>query len=90
MAFFCINLMEFYTPKMDRDRLVVPTYLPEDFRASFVDPLTATGPAVLQILSDPKLYAGQSLPVTGDIISPKEMVETFNRVTRNKAEYRSA
>lgn len=90
MAFFYTNLMEFYTPKGDGDTLVFPIYLPEDFRAPFVDPLTATGPAVLEILSDPERYAGQSLPVVGDIISPKEMVETFKRVTGKKAGYRSA
>lgn len=90
MAFFYTNLIEFYTPKMDGDTLVFPIYLPEGFHASFVDPLTATGPAVLEILSDPRRYAGQSLPVIGDIISPIEMVETFNRVTGKKAEYRSA
>jgi uncharacterized protein YbjT (DUF2867 family) len=90
MAFFYTNLMEFYTPKMDGDTLVFPIYLPEDFRAPFVDPLTATGPAVLEILSNPGRYAGQSLPVIGDIISPREMVGTFERVTGKKATYSSA
>jgi hypothetical protein len=69
---------------------VFPIYLPEDFRAPFVDPLTATGPAVLEIFTNPDKYAGASLPVIGDIISPKEMVETFKRVTGKKAVYRSA
>jgi uncharacterized protein YbjT (DUF2867 family) len=90
MAFFYTNLMEFYTPKVEGDTLIFPIYLPEDFRAPFVDPLTATGPAVLEILSNLKRYAGQSLPVIGDIISPREMVDTFNRVTGKKVEYRSA
>ena len=45
---------------MDGDTLVFPIYLPEDFRAPFVDPLTATGPAVLEIFSNPEHYAGQS------------------------------
>ena len=90
MAFFYTNLMEFYPPHKEGDTLVFPIYLPEDFRAPFVDPLTATGPAVLEILSNPGLYAGTSLPVIGDMISPQEMVDTFVRVTGKKAVYGSA
>jgi uncharacterized protein YbjT (DUF2867 family) len=90
LAFFYTNLVELYPPRMDGDTLVFPIYLPGDFRAPFVDPLTATGPAVLEILSHPAQYAGQSLPVVGDILSPNEMVETFQRVTGRKAAYRSA
>lgn len=90
MAFFYTNLMEFYTPYQHGDTIVFPIYLPEDFRALFVDPLTATGPAVLEILSDPDRYSGKSLPVIGDVISPGEMVDTFMRVTGKKAVYSSA
>ena len=90
LAFFYTNLLEYYTPRMDGDTLVFPIYLPENFRAPFVDPLTATGPAVLEVFSNPDKYAGKSLPVIGDIISPSEMVETFRRVTGKKAAYRSA
>ena len=60
------------------------------FRAPFVDPLTATAPAVLEIFSNPDKYAGKSLLVIGDMISPQEMVETFVRVTGKKAKYSSA
>jgi uncharacterized protein YbjT (DUF2867 family) len=90
MAFFYTNLMEFYPPAMKGDTLVFPIYLPQDFRAPFVDPLTATGPAVLEIFSNPGQYAGKSLPVIGDMISPREMIDTFIRVTGRKAEYSSA
>lgn len=90
MAFFYTNLMEFYPPAVKGDTLVFPFYLPEDFRAPFVDPLTATGPAVLEIFSNPDQYAGKSLPVIGDIISPGEMVDIFVRVTGKKAVYRAA
>ncbi|MFC6100008.1 NmrA/HSCARG family protein [Olivibacter domesticus] len=90
MAFFYTNLMEFYPPAMNGDTLVFPIYLPKDFRAPFVDPLTATGPAVLEIFSNPGKYAGRSLPVIGDMISPQEMVDTFIRVTGKKAVYSSA
>lgn len=90
MAFFYTNLIEFYTPSVDGDTLVFPIYLPKDFRAPFVDPLTATGPAVLEIFSKPEKYAGRSLPVIGDMISPQEMVDTFSRVTGRKAAYSSA
>jgi uncharacterized protein YbjT (DUF2867 family) len=89
-AFFYTNLLEYYVPRMDGDTLVFPIYLPKDFRAPFVDPLTATGPAVLEIFSNREKYAGQSLPVIGEVISPNEMVETFTRVTGKKAIYSSA
>jgi uncharacterized protein YbjT (DUF2867 family) len=90
LAFFYTNLLEYYTPRMEGDTLVFPIYLPSDFRAPFVDPLSATGPAVLEIFSHPDEYAGKSLPVIGDILSPDEMVATFTRVTGKKAAYRSA
>jgi len=90
LALFYTNLIEYYTPRMDGDTLVFPIYLPKDFRAPFVDPLTATGPAVLEIFANRDKYAGRSMPVVGDIISPHEMVETFKRVTGKKAVYSSA
>jgi nucleoside-diphosphate-sugar epimerase len=90
LAYFYTNLVEYYFPRMDGDTLVFPIYLPQDLRAPFVDPLTATGPAVLEMLDRRETYAGRSLPVVGDIISPQEMVETFTRVTGKKAVYSSA
>ena len=70
--------------------LLLPIYLPEDYRAPFVDPLTATGPAVAEILARPAQYQGQTLPVIGDILSLRDIVATFSRVTGIRAEYRSA
>ncbi|WP_300752821.1 NmrA/HSCARG family protein [Janthinobacterium sp.] len=90
MAFFYTNLLEYYQPRQQGDTLVFPIYLPEDFRAPFVDPLTATGPAVLEMFDHPETYAGRTLPVIGEILSPREMVETFTRVTGKKAVYSSA
>ena len=90
MAFYYTNFMEFYTPYTVEDKLVFPIYLPKDFQAPFVDPLTATGPAVLEILANPSRYAARVLPVIGDIISPQEMVDTFVRVTGKQAVYASA
>jgi uncharacterized protein YbjT (DUF2867 family) len=90
LAFFYTNPIEYFPPHMEGDTLVFPIYLPGDFRAPFVDPLTAMGPAVLEIFGNPTPYAGKCLPVVGDIISPNEMVETFQRVTGKKAAYRSA
>jgi uncharacterized protein YbjT (DUF2867 family) len=90
MAFFYTNLVEFYPPALKGNELVFPIYLPGDFRAPWVDPLTATGPAVLEVFSNRDRYAGKSLPVIGDIISPQEMVDTFTRVTGKKAVYSSA
>ncbi|MBY3222376.1 NmrA/HSCARG family protein [Rhizobium laguerreae] len=90
LAFFYTNLLEYYVPRMEGDTLLLPIYLPEDFRAPFVDPLTATGPVVLEIFSNSERYNGKTLPIVGDIISPREMVETFQRATGLKAEYRNA
>lgn len=90
MSFFYTNLIEFYTPKLVDEKLVFPIYLPRDFRAPFVDPLTATGPAALDIFSDPGEYAGKTLPIVGDIISPQEMVDAFVKVTGKEAVYSSA
>ncbi|WPU91746.1 NmrA/HSCARG family protein [Mucilaginibacter sabulilitoris] len=90
MAFFFTNLIEYYTPYQDNDTLVFPIYLPKNFKAPFVDPLTATGPAVLEIFSNPDVYSGKAMPVIGEIISPQELVETFISVTGKKAVYSSA
>ncbi|PVZ82623.1 NmrA family protein [Serratia sp. S1B] len=90
MAFFYTNLLEYYQPRKEGDHLVFPIYLPEDFRAPFVDPLTATGPAVLEMFDHSEKYSGCTLPVIGEFLSPRELVETFNRVTGKKAVYSSA
>lgn len=90
LAFFYTNLLEYYVPRYDDETLLLPIYLPEDFRAPFVDPLTATGPVVLEIFSSPALYNSRTLPIVGDVISPRDMLETFRRVTGVKAEYRNA
>lgn len=90
MAFFYTNLIEFYTPYLKDDTLVFPIYLPKDFKAPFVDPQTAAGPAVLEIFSNPDEYAGKAMPVIGDIVSPQEMVDSFVRLTGKKAVYSSA
>ncbi|MFF9624807.1 NmrA/HSCARG family protein [Streptomyces griseosporeus] len=90
LSFFYTNALEYYAPRIEGDTVLMPFYLPEDFRAPFVDPLTATGPAVLEVFSDPGAYAGASLPVVGEVISPGEMVGVFSRVTGLKAEYRNA
>ena len=89
-ALFYTNLLEYFPPRLEGDTLLFPIYLPEDFRAPFVDPRTGPGPAVLEILSNPDKYTGTSLPVVGDIISPNDVVETFTRVTGKRAAYRSA
>ncbi len=89
-AFFYTNFLEYYVPRVEGGKLLMPIYLPEDFRAPFVDPLTATGPAALEIFSDPGRYNRQTLPLVGDIVSPREMVENFQRVTGIEAEYRNA
>ena len=81
LAFFYTNLLEYYIPRREGDTLLLPIYLPEDYRAPFVDPLTATGPAIAEILARPAQYQGQTLPVIGDIVA------TFSRVTGIDAGY---
>jgi hypothetical protein len=56
----------------------------------FCDPLTATGPAVREMFDHPTQYSGQSLPVIGEILTAQEMVDTFVRVTGQRARYASA
>ena len=90
LAFFYQNFVDIYKPRQNGDTLELPIYLPRDFRAPFVDPLTATGPAVLEIVSNREKYSGLSLPVVGDIISPDDIVETFTRVTGKTAVYSSS
>ena len=90
LSFFYTNVLEYYAPHVEGDTVIMPFYLPEDFRAPFVDPLTAAGPAVLEVFSNRDAYLGAWLPVVGDVISPAEMVEAFSRVTGLKAEYRDA
>jgi uncharacterized protein YbjT (DUF2867 family) len=90
LAFFYTNALEYYPPHVEGGTTLMPFYLPEDFRAPFVDPTTATGPAVLEVVSNPDAYLGASLPIVGEFISPREMVDAFSRVTGQRAEYRSA
>ena len=59
--------------------------------------ITATLPETIlnakqaaEILAHPAQYQGQTLPVIGDILSPRDIVATFSRVTGIRAEYRSA
>ena len=58
--------------------------------ATFCDPLTAAGPAVREIFDHPTQYAGQTLPVIGEVLSAQDMVDTFVRVTGQPARYASA
>ncbi|HEY1138755.1 MAG TPA: NmrA/HSCARG family protein [Lysobacter sp.] len=91
MAFFYSNFLEYYVPRRCADgSLTFAIYLPPDARMPFVDPLTATGPAVLEVLDHPEKYAGKSLPVIGEILTARQMVDTFVRVSGQKAHYASA
>ncbi|UJR80981.1 NmrA/HSCARG family protein [Sandaracinus amylolyticus] len=91
LAFFYSNFLEYYVPQRGPDgSLTFAIYLPPDAPMPFVDPLTATGPAVLEVLTHPETYAGAILPVIGEILTAREMVDTFVRVTGRKAHYASA
>jgi uncharacterized protein YbjT (DUF2867 family) len=90
LAFFYTNFLEYYVPQRGADGLTFAIYLPPHLPMPFVDPLTATGPAVREIFDHPTQYAGQSLPVLGEFLSAQEMVDTFVRVTGRRARYASA
>lgn len=91
LAFFYSNFLEYYVPQGGPDgSLTFAIYLPPDAPMPFVDPLTATGPAVLEVFDHPEKYAGRTLPVIGEFLTAREMVETFVRVTGRKARYASA
>jgi uncharacterized protein YbjT (DUF2867 family) len=91
LAFFYSNFIEYYPPRRERDgTLTFPVYFPEDAVMPFVDPLTATGPAVLEMLDRPEQYAGRALPVIGEQLSARQLVETFSRVTGQPARYACA
>ncbi len=90
LAFFYSNFLEYYVPQRRADGLAFAIYLPPGVPMPFVDPLTATGPAVREMFDHPTQYAGQSLPVIGEILSAQEMVDTFVRVTGQPARYASA
>ena len=90
LAFFYTNFLEYYVPQRGTDGLTFAIYLPPHIPMPFVDPLTATGPAVCEMFDHPAQYAGQSLPVIGEILTPQEMVDTFVRVTGRPARYASA
>jgi uncharacterized protein YbjT (DUF2867 family) len=81
MAFFFTNLMEFFPPQQHGDWLKLSLYLPHHARVPFVDPMTGTGPAVVQLFAHPQQYAGASLPIVGEILSGDDMAATFERVT---------
>jgi uncharacterized protein YbjT (DUF2867 family) len=90
LAFFYSNFLEYYVPQRGPDGLTFAIYLPPDAPMPFVDPLTAAGPAVLEMFDHPEQYAGKSLPVIGEILTARQMVDTFVRVSGQKARYASA
>jgi len=91
LAFFYSNFLEYYVPRKETDDSVsFAIYLPPDTAVPFVDPLTATGPAVLAQFDEPDLYAGCTLPVIGEVLTAHEIVQTFVRVTGRRAHYASA
>ncbi len=91
LAFFYSNFLEYYVPQRNSDgSLTFAIYLPPDVSMPFVDPLTAAGPVVLEIFDHSEEYTGKALPVIGEILTAQQMVETFVRVTGQKARYASA
>jgi uncharacterized protein YbjT (DUF2867 family) len=90
LAFFYTNFLEYYVPQRGEDRITFAIYLPPDIPMPFCDPLTAAGPAVREIFDHPKQYSGATLPVIGELITAREMVDTFARVSGQRAHYASA
>jgi hypothetical protein len=90
LAFFYTNIMEYFPPQPNGDVLTFSLYLPHHVPMPFVDPMTATGPAVVEIFAHPQQYAGASLPVIGEILSADDMAATFERVTGIRTVYEPA
>ena len=90
LAFFYTNFLEYYVPQRGKDGITFAIYLPPHIPMPFCDPLTAAGPAVREIFDHPTQYAGQTLPVIGEVLSAQDMVDTFVRVTGQPARYASA
>lgn len=91
LAFFYSNFLEYYVPVPAADGVLdFAVYLPPDVPVPFVDPLTATGPAVRAMFDDPGAYSGQTLPVVGEVLTARQLVDTFVRVTGRPARYVSA
>jgi len=90
LAFFYTNFLEYYVPQRGDDGITFAIYLPPHIPMPFCDPLTAAGPAVREIFDHPTQYAGKTLPVIGEFISAQDMVDTFVRVTGQRARYASA
>ncbi|WP_457299428.1 NmrA/HSCARG family protein [Phyllobacterium sp. P5_D12] len=90
LAFYYTNFLEYYVPQRGADGITFAIYLPPHIPMPFCDPLTAAGPAVREIFDHPTQYAGKTLPVIGEFLSAQEMVDTFVRVTGQRAHYASA
>ncbi|HET8597559.1 MAG TPA: NmrA/HSCARG family protein [Castellaniella sp.] len=91
LAFFYSNFLEYYVPRRGPDgSLTFAIYLPPEVPIPFVDPLTAAGPAVLEIFDHPEKYAGKAMPVIGEILTARQMVATFSKVSGQRAHYASA
>jgi uncharacterized protein YbjT (DUF2867 family) len=90
LALFYTNCLEYYVPQRGIDGLTFAIYLPPHLPMPFVDPLTATGPAVREMFDHPARYEGRTLPVIGEILTPQAMVDTFVRVSGQRAHYAAA
>jgi uncharacterized protein YbjT (DUF2867 family) len=90
LAFYYTNFLEYYVPQRGEDGITFAIYLPPHIPMPFCDPLTAAGPAVREMFDHPTQYAGKTLPVIGEFISAQDMVDTFVRVTGQRARYASA
>lgn len=91
LAFYYSNLLEYYVPRRNPDdSLTMAIYLPPHAPMPFVDPLTATGPAVLEMFDHPEKYMGKAMPVIGEFLTALQIVDTFVRVSGQRASYASA
>src|SRR5258707_77110 len=90
LAFYYTNFLEYYVPRRGEDGITFAIYLPPHIPMPFCDPLTAAGPAVRDIFDNPTPYTGKTLAVIGEFISAQDMVDTFVRVTGQRARYASA
>lgn len=90
LAFYYTNFLEYYVPQRGPDGITFAIYLPPDVPMPFCDPLTAPGPIVLEMFDHPTRFAGEVVPVIGEFLTAREMVDTFVRVSGQRAHYASA
>lgn len=59
--------------------------VPPDVPLPWTDPMTSVGPVVSAIFTNPKEYAGLTIPVVNELLTPTLLAQQFSEVTGFKA-----